>query len=305
MFEVIVPATSANLGAGFDCLGLALGLYNRLLVSPAERLTIKIQGEGMGELAEDGQNLVWRSACRLFQQVGVVPPPVAIQMQNAIPLSRGLGSSSAAIVGGLLIANQLTDGQVDREQLLALATELEGHPDNVAPAIFGGLTVSAHAGEQVESLCFPFPEELSLVVCVPRFQLSTKLARQVLPDTVAHADAVFNLSRAALLLAALHQRRFDLLGLCTGDRLHQPHRLRLIPGGEAALLAARQAGAAAATISGAGPSLLAIVPPAASSAVVGAAMVAAFTQVGVEAKQIRLEIDQLGARVAAVGRDAY
>ncbi len=300
MFEVIVPATSANLGAGFDCLGLALSLYNRLRVSPAARLTIQIVGEGMGELPEGGESLVWRSACRLFRHLGVNPPPVQIRMQNAIPLSRGLGSSSAAIVGGLLLANHLTGERLDRAQLLALATELEGHPDNVAPAIFGGLTVSAHAGAQVESLCYPFPAELQLVVCIPRFQLSTKLARQVLPATVAHADAVFNLSRAALLLAALHQRRFDLLGLCTADRLHQPHRLGLIPGGEAALLAAQQAGAAAATISGAGPTMLAIIPPAASSAAVGEAMVAAFAEAGVEARQLGLKIDQRGARVAAI-----
>lgn len=301
MFEVIVPATTANLGAGFDCLGLALNLYNRLQVSPAPRLTVQIEGEGVGELPENGENLVWRSACRLFRHLSVAPPPVHIRMQNSIPLSRGLGSSSAAIVGGLLVANHLTGERLDRAQLLALATELEGHPDNVAPAIYGGLTVSVTDGPRVETLGFPFPRDLQLVACVPCFQLSTKLARQVLPATVSHDDAVFNLSRVALLLAALRERRFDLLAPGTADRLHQPHRLRLIPGGEAALRAARQTGAAAAAISGAGPTLLAMVPPGVSSADVGEAMVAAFAQAGIVANQVVHEIDQQGARVAALG----
>lgn len=300
MFELIVPATSANLGSGFDCLGLALGLHNRIRVEPATRLVMQVQGEGEGELPAGSDNLLWRSACRLFAHLGVKPPPVCIRMNNAIPLSRGLGSSSAAIVGGLLIANHLTGDQLDRVQLLALATELEGHPDNVAPAIFGGLTVSGSDGVRVESLGFPWPDELSLVACIPAFQLSTQLARQALPTTVAHRDAVFNLSRVGLLLAALLGRRFDLLGMGSDDRLHQPYRLSLIPGGAVALKAAYQAGAVAATISGAGPSLLAMIPPGVSAAAVGVAMVSAFATAGIAAQEMALPVDHQGARVIEI-----
>lgn len=298
MFEVTVPATSANLGSGFDCLGLAVALYNRVEVSSAAHLRISVQGEGAGELPEDADNLLWRSACHLFDLLGRPREPVSIVMRNSIPLSRGLGSSSAAIVAGLMLANHLTGEQFDRSQLLSMATALEGHPDNVAPAIFGGLTVSVQVESQTHVLPFPFPEVLQLMVCVPEFPLATSLARRALPNTVSHRDAAFNLSRVALLLTALLEQRFDLLSTATDDRLHQPYRLGLIPGAATALREARRAGAAAAMISGAGPTLLALVPPEIAAMRVGERMVAGFAAEGISARQLLLQLDRQGALVA-------
>ncbi|MGI6357104.1 MAG: homoserine kinase [Bacillota bacterium] len=294
-WEVTVPATSANLGPGFDCLGLALNLHNRIWAKPSERLRFRVLGEGRGELPEDSSNLVWRAAQHLFEQVGYSPPPLSIVMKNDIPTSRGLGSSSAAIVGGLLLANQLVPTPLTEQQLLDLATQLEGHPDNVVPAMLGGMVVSATTSQQVVALSFPFPQELQLVACIPNFRLSTSLARQVLPSQVNHGDATFNASRIALLLAALLQRRYDLLAMAAEDRLHQPYRLGLIPGGAAACQAARQAGAAAAMISGAGPTLLAIVPPGVAAAAVGQQMASSLLASGVSATYKLLQLDLQGA----------
>ncbi len=295
-FEVIVPATSANLGPGFDCLGLALSLYNRIRVTPAGRLGIQVQGEGKGYLPEDSNNLVFRAALHLFRQVGCSPPPLSIVMHNGIPPGRGLGSSSAAIVGGLLLANRLVRTPLSQPQLLNLACRLEGHPDNVVSALCGGLVVSACWDDQVTALSFPFPEDLQLVACIPNFQLSTRKARQALPQVVSHDDAVFNTSRASLLLASLLQRRYELLSLATEDRLHQPYRLSLIPGAAEACCSARQAGAAAAMISGAGPSLLALVPPQVSADRVGVQMVNSFLESNVCASYVVLQLDLQGAR---------
>ena len=297
MFEVIIPATTANLGPGFDCLGLALNLYNRVQVRPTSRLQIRVLGEGANDLPKNADNLLWRSACHLWEQIGSESQPVEIIMQNDIPLSRGLGSSSAAIVGGLLMANQLANQPFNRDELVSMATELEGHPDNVAPALLGGMVVSAENRSQVLTLPFPFPQELQLVVCIPDFHLATHLARQALPTVVSHRDAVFNLSHVALLLASLVGRRFDLLGLAADDRLHQPYRLGLIPGAESVMHRARKAGALAAMISGAGPTILAMVPKETSAEQVGQSMVAGFLEEGIPARHLVLHVDSIGARI--------
>lgn len=297
MFELIIPATTANLGPGFDCLGLALNLHNRVQVRPTGRLRIVVQGEGAADLPTNADNLFWRSACHLWQRVGWKSQPVEIIMQNEIPLSRGLGSSSAAIVGGLLMANQLANQPLTRDELVSMATELEGHPDNVAPALLGGMVVSASSGPQVVTLPFPWPPELQLVACIPDFRLSTYLARQALPTVVSHQNAVFNLSRIALLLASLASRRFDVLGLATEDRLHQPYRLELIPGARSVMQTAHEVGALAAMISGAGPTILALVPKEVSAERVGQNMVAAFLEEGISARHRVLEVDSMGARV--------
>lgn len=298
MFEVVVPATTANLGPGYDCLGLALSLHNRISVRSSSRLQIEISGEGASELPLTAENLIWQSACQLWRRVGQVPRPLALRMENRIPLSRGLGSSSAAIVGGLLIANQLADQPLGQQQLVELASELEGHPDNVAPAILGGMVVSASGSNGLCWLPLSFPGELRLVVCIPEFKLATQLARQVLPAAVSHRDAVFNLSHAALLVGALAERRYDLLSAATEDRLHQPYRMRLIPGGEAAMQAARAAGAVATMISGAGPTMLAIVTPERAAESVGQAMVEGFAGEQVPAHYLVLRTEPNGAQVA-------
>jgi homoserine kinase len=273
-------------------------LYNRIEVRPASRLRLQVSGEGAAELPCTDDNLVWRSACHLWQCLGQQPEPVFLHMHNQIPLSRGLGSSSAAIVGGLLLANQLAGEPLAEEQLLSMATELEGHPDNVAPALLGGLVISATGfSDGAVSVPFSFPKELSIVACIPSFHLATELSRRSLPATVPHRDAVFNLSHVALFLAALEQKRFDLLPAATEDRLHQPYRLGLIPGASAVMQRAKQAGAVAAMISGAGPTMLALIPPKAAADRVGAVMVEAFSTAGVSARAMTLQLETRGARV--------
>ncbi|NLW16305.1 MAG: homoserine kinase [Firmicutes bacterium] len=301
-FRVVVPATTANLGPGFDCLGLALTLYNTLVVRPAASRQLVVEGAGAGILAEDETNLVWRAACHLWRRVGHPEPTLALYMHNAIPLSRGLGSSSAAIVAGLLLANWVAGEPLGQSELVALATELEGHPDNVAPALLGGLVVSALDDSRVLTARFPWPTELQLVVAVPEFELATQQARQALPATVAHGDAVFNASRVALLLAALRSGDLDLLRQAADDRLHQPYRLPLIPGAAEAREGAERAGALATVISGAGPTLLALVGPEQDPAVVGEAMRAGFAQAGVVSHYLVLQPDLQGARIQTIAQ---
>lgn len=296
-FRVIVPATTANLGPGFDCLGLALSLYNATVVRPAASLQLTVQGQGAGKLAEDETNLVWQAACHFWQRGGYSEPTLSIAMNNAIPLSRGLGSSSAAIVAGLMLANQVAGEPLQQQDLVGMATEIEGHPDNVSPALLGGLVVAALASKQVLTAGFPWPAELQLVACVPDFELSTERARQALPATVAHSDAVFNTSRVALLLAALRGGNLSLIGSAANDRLHQPYRLGLIPGADVVIAGAQAAGALATMISGAGPTLLSLVGPDQDTSTVGEAMQAGFSQAGVGSRYLLLEPDLQGARV--------
>ncbi|HOB34287.1 MAG TPA: homoserine kinase [Bacillota bacterium] len=296
MVRLAVPATAANLGPGYDCLGLALALYNYLELEPARRWQLVIRGEGAEGLPRDESNLVWQSMEHLWRQTGTPVPCVKLTLVNGIPLGRGLGSSAAAIVGGLSLANHWLDKPLDKEELLQLAAELEGHPDNVAPALLGGLCLSVTEAGRTIALNWDLPPHLRLAVCIPDFSLSTQAARAVLPRTVAHADAVFNLSRTALLLAALAQKRLDLLGTAARDRLHQEYRKDLTPGFDAVVTAAVEAGALACTLSGAGPSLLAFVVSAADGEKAGRAMAAAFGRWGVQARWVVLRPDTRGVR---------
>lgn len=297
MVRVLVPATTANLGPGYDCLGLALNLFNTLEMAPAREWNLTIRGEGQGTLREDETNLAWRSMCKLWQETGTSIPVVNITMTNQIPPGRGLGSSAAAIVGALLAANYWAGQPLTQDELLQMAAELEGHPDNVAPALMGGLTVSVSACRRVTVLKLDFPNSLKLVACIPEFRLATSEARQVLPAAVTHEDAVFNLSRTALLVGALAQGRADLLGLACQDRLHQDYPKDLIPGFDQVAAAAREAGALACMLSGAGPTMLALAPADADSEGIGRAMVSAFAGAGVGAEYSTLTPELRGARV--------
>ena len=253
---VTVPATSANLGAGFDAAGLALGLYNRVEFSPAEQLEIAASD---GTPVPTGpENLVYQAVCFLYEKAGEKPPLLHIVQTNPIPMARGLGSSSACIVAGLLGANRLLGDPFDRMQLLDFATEMEGHPDNVAPALLGGFVRCLCEDGKVYAVQKPLDTDLCFAAVIPDQPLLTEKARGVLPGSVSHKDAVFNLSRAALLDEAFCGGRHELLALVTQDRLHQPYRMQLIPGGETVLQTARKLGAKAAYLSGAGSTLLAV-----------------------------------------------
>ncbi|WP_217183526.1 homoserine kinase [Streptomyces sp. AC495_CC817] len=256
--EVTVPATSANLGPGFDTLGLALSVYDTLLVTelPAGRLEIEVTGSGAEEIPTDESNLIVRTIAHVYADVGRTAPGLRIVAENGVPHGRGLGSSGAAVTAGILAARGLLAGDVefDDAALLRLATEIEGHPDNVAPALFGGLTIAwmGERGPQHKKLLVH--RGVSPLVLVPSYTMSTSKARSLQPPQVSTADAVFNVSRSALLIAALTQSP-ELLLDATADRLHQDYRAEAMPETQRLVQALRREGFAA-VVSGAGPSVL-------------------------------------------------
>lgn len=294
---VSVPASSGNVGVGFDVLGLALSLRNELrvrVIGRTGRPVIYLQGEGMTTLPADERNSVFATVRWLFRKAGRHLPQLELTCVNRIPLARGLGSSSTAYVAGLLAANRLLGDRYRRDEILDMATFLEGHPDNVAPALYGGLRVSGVFGDRVVSVEGAAPK-CRLIAAIPAFQLSTAKARAALPAQVPLEDAVHNLSSVALLPHAF-TRDESLLHDLLEDRLHEPYRAKLVPGFYAVRKAARKAGAFAMTLSGAGPTLLAFTP--ASKAVrVAAAMRAAFKRRGVESRTMDLKVDTQGAIV--------
>ena len=259
---VRVPATSANLGPGFDTLGLALGHYDELVVDvrPEPGAFVDVIGEGSADssapVSTDETNLVVQSIAHAFAHAGVALPGLNLRASNTIPHSRGMGSSSAAIVSGILAAKGLLEGIVefDEETLLELATELEGHPDNVAPALFGGLTIAWTTEKGPRQKKLMVHRGVSPVLFVPSFTMSTKLARSLQPDSVPHEDAIFNVSRSSLLVAALTQSP-ELLFEATEDKLHQDYRAEAMPQTNTLIKMLREHGLAA-VVSGAGPSVL-------------------------------------------------
>ncbi len=256
--HVKVPATTANLGPGFDTLGMALSLYDELVATVIDGpSTVEVHGVGEGVVATDESNLVLQSMAAVFAEFDVPVPKVYVKCDNRIPHGRGMGSSGAAIVGGIMIAKGLLDGivEIDAQGLLNIATRLEGHPDNVAPALFGGLSIAWTTPDGPQHKKLTVHRGVSPLVAVPRnITMSTKAARDLQPDTVPHEDAVFNVSRSALLIAALIQSP-ELLHAATEDKLHQDYRAEAMPETSALVRRLRDAGFAA-VVSGAGPSVL-------------------------------------------------
>ena len=255
---VKVPATTANLGPGFDTLGLALSLYDDITVTVREEpgASVEVHGVGAGVVPTDESNLVVRTIAHTFGVFGYEVPGLDIVARNAIPHGRGLGSSGAAIVSGVMAAKGLLAGivDVDSRTLLGIASDLEGHPDNVAPALFGGLTIAwmGDAGPQYKKLFVH--RGVSPLICVPQATMSTEVARSLRPASVPHEDAIFNVSRSALLIAALIQSP-ELLLDATEDRLHQSYRAAAMPETDSLIATLRAAGFPA-VVSGAGPSIL-------------------------------------------------
>jgi homoserine kinase len=254
--KVSVPATSANVGSGFDALGLAVTLYNTATFEESDVLDISA-ADGT-RIPRGETNLIYRSAKMLFDRVGKKMPPLKIVQTNPIPMARGLGSSSACIIAGLLGANRMLGDVLNKQELLTLATAIEGHPDNVAPALLGGLTSSVFEEGQVYSVKRDVDQSLCFAAFVPDYKLLTEAARAALPKDVPHKDAVYNLSRAALVPAAFCEGRHDLLGIATEDRLHQPYRLPLMPGAKEVFAIAKEHGAKAVYVSGAGSTVMAV-----------------------------------------------
>ncbi len=257
MIKIQVPATSANIGSGFDSLGISLKLYNRVLMEEYDGVDISTSDGS--DVPFDDKNLIYTSAKFLFDLCGRTFHGLKLIQENNIPMTRGLGSSSACIVAGLVGANALLNSPLSKEDLVNLAARLEGHPDNSTPAILGGLVTSVFDGNRVYSVKVPISGRLKFAAFIPDFELKTEVARAALPEQVPHRDAVFNLSRAALMTASLFSGRLDNLRIAADDKLHQPYRLKFIKGANEVFDLAYKNGAYAAYISGAGPTLMAMI----------------------------------------------
>jgi homoserine kinase len=300
-----IPATSANLGPGFDVLGVALSFYNEIYlevdglsstIRSKPRLEVLLEGEGSDTLARDASNLTVKSALAYFASVGKRPLRMKLWMNNRIPLSRGMGSSAAASLGGYLAAALLSGEADGNERALAMAIDTEGHPDNVVPALRGGFCISGIGDREIRHLRFDMPEELQAVVCVPERPLPTAKARAVVPKTFSRADTVFTANRVAFLIGALVQKKFDWLGFAMQDVVHQPYRAKLLPGLMPVIESARKAGAYGAALSGAGSCMLAIAPKGRGEAI-GEAMCRRFETYRVKSDWMVLEFDNRGATI--------
>ena len=269
--SVKVPASSANLGPGFDCIGLALPIYNTITIEetvlPGTGIEINMMSEEetinemvFDDIPRDENNLVYKAVEMLYNSIGQEPSELKINIQTGIPITRGLGSSSSIVVGGLLAANKLLGNPADEKALLAIATEVEGHPDNVVPAILGGVVLSNQEDDGMVSYCkLQWPDEWDITVCIPDFELQTEIARSVLPKEVPMQDAIFNAKHLAMLVQALNTKDEKLMKYALKDRLHQPYREKLVPGMSEIMEAFKhEDGVLGTVLSGAGPSMLII-----------------------------------------------
>ncbi len=297
---VRVPATSAHLGPGFDSLGIALDLWNEAEFIPTndKKISLRIEGEGKDKLPTGASNAIVDAALQVYNLAGKPYHGMQIHCLNRVPLSSGLGSSSAALLTGMLGANAMIGEPFSREEILRLAIETEGHPDNVAPAMLGGLVASIIHESHVVSLRLTLTDQrapIHMTVVFPDFDFPTKQARAILPKQIELKDAIYNISRAVIITEAFRLGDLSMLHEAMDDKLHQPYRIPLIPGAQAALDAAKQAGAAAVALSGAGPSLIAFSSK--PDPVIGEAMQRAFESAGLPARIFQLKMSDHGAEV--------
>lgn len=257
MFKIQIPATSANLGAGFDAIGLALTFYNYVEMEESDKIDIA-SSDGL-DIPTDEKNLIYISAKDLFNVCGKKLEGLKLRQTNSIPMARGLGSSSACIIAGLVGANKMLGDPLTKDDLVDLSAQIEGHPDNTAPALLGGIVTAVFDGRKVHWVKQEVFTKLKFIAIIPDFELKTEQARACLPKEIAHKDAVYNLSRAALFSASLLTGKFENLKTAVDDRLHQPYRMELIPHCKDVFDIAYTHGAYGAYISGAGPTIMAIV----------------------------------------------
>lgn len=295
---VTVPGTTANIGVGFDCLGAALTIYNEFQFAPldSDEVEITVEGTEASKVRTDETNLLYRSFIKLYEKIDITPPGVKIHTKLGVPLSRGLGSSATAIVGGLMGANALAGKPLSKQEICELAIKTEGHPDNVVPALYGNcqLSVGEPGNWQITEL--PWNKDIVPVVAIPDFELSTAEARSVLPHSYSRADAVFNISRMGLLIRGLAANNSKWLETALNDKIHQPYRQELIEGYSEVKQAAIEAGAYGMVISGAGPTLLALCDRLSVEGVV-LAMQEAWKDRGVSPVVKALKLDEVGAVV--------
>ncbi len=259
-FEVTVrvPASTANLGSGFDAIGMALNLYTTIKMRRASNTRIAFRGNNLEGLSSGKDNLIYQAAIAVFKRAGFPIPELEMEVESEIPLTRGLGSSAAAIVGGMVAANIMLDEPLEKNEIFYLATQMEGHPDNVGASLFGGIVVAAKNDGKVSYIHFPPPEGIRAVVAIPEYSLSTAAARDVLPSSYSREDTVYAIGHSALLAGALARGELSVLYEAMSDRIHQPYRAALIPGLEELLATGQQYGAIGVALSGAGPTMIAL-----------------------------------------------
>ena len=305
-YEVRVPASTSNLGPGFDCFGLALKLYLTVRATPrpdaSEPCSVITTGPKENEaLPRNATNLIYRAMSFATRREGLSLPPVELHVHNEIPLASGLGSSAAAIVAGIKLGGLIAGQEISDQKIQDYATEFEGHPDNVAASLHGGFVASCtcHDGAVV-SAKFTWPTQIRVVVVSPHSQLPTHVARAALPRSVSRQDAVHNLQRSALFISAMAQQRYDILWEAMRDRLHQPQRESLVPGLREALALPRMPGLLGVALSGAGPSIVALVED--NDDAIGARVAMCFEARGIEATIRTLEVDNDGCSPGRVSR---
>ncbi len=299
MTNVIVPATTANLGVGFDCLGAALTMYNEFNFTSLDReedLIITVIGDEADKVSRDKSNLVYQSFLKVYEKIERTPPSVKIDIKLGVPFARGLGSSATAIVGGLMGANELAGKPLSEVEIRDMAIAIEGHPDNVVPAYLGNCRLSIGEPGNWQICEIPWHSGVIPVVAIPNFELSTDEARKVLPTSISRSDAIFNISRMGLLLRGLATNNGEWLAAALEDKLHQPYRKQLIIGYDEVKNAAIAAGAWGMVISGAGATLLALTNQENQANVV-AAMELAWQKKGVKTLVKALTLDTQGARL--------
>jgi homoserine kinase len=300
-FEVRLPASTSNLGAGFDCFGLALQLYLtiRATVSPRSSVKCRVRTTGTREssiLPRTAENLIYRAMVHAAKHEGMELPRIDLLVQNQIPISRGLGSSAAAIVGGIKLFGLVCNRELSDAKILAYAAQLEGHADNVGPALVGGMVVSCMVSEdEVLMVKRPWPANIKIIVVSPQSQLETKRARAALTASISRPDAVHNLQRSALFVAALAEQRYELLWEAMQDRLHQQERQSLVPGLAEALALPKSPGLFGIALSGAGPSVLALADDHFEE--IGATIAGCFEQYKIKSTARVLEVDTEGCQV--------
>ncbi len=298
MIKVRVPATSANMGAGFDSLGVALSLYNTICVEETGSGLV-VENRRRGEYIPTGENnLIYRAIKQVFDKVGYREKGLRIIQDSEIPMTRGLGSSSACIIGGMLAANIISGRQLSYNDILDMATEMEGHPDNVAPALYGGFCVAVGSGDHTIAKSVKVEKPLSFVAMVPDFFVSTKKSRVALPETVTHKDAVYNAGHAALFSIALATGDFEKLRVAVKDKLHQPYRAQYIDNMDKTFEEAYKNGAYAVWLSGSGPTIVAMCSPQNDGFLTE--MDSYFADVGQKSSCRRLTIDNVGAIVQVI-----
>jgi len=301
MIKIRVPATTANLGPGFDCLGLALKLYLNLEIEEIEKgLVIEYQGEGAEKFSVKKDTLIGKSVELVLKKIGQDKSKKGLKIKafNQIPITRGLGSSASAIIGGIVGTAKHYNVNLTNREILELALSLEGHMDNIVPALIGGFTLAYNTGqEEIRWTKIKTPHDLKIVVAIPDFTLNTGEMRKVLPREIALSEAIFNLSRSALLVNALQNSDWEVLAVAMEDRLHQPYRAPFIPGVEDMFLKIKKTGLAGVALSGSGPSIISLTKKD-SEEVISKIMKDSFLDAGITCRVLVLEADLEGTVVS-------